>query len=703
MPRTFALALAALVLAHPAHADEVMRYRLDAPILFVPSSTPPDTNPNDPGETTELSISLPGDMRSWATIGDGFGYSTSLSGGVPPYVVSEPNDALPPGLTLNPATGEIAGWYSAPGSFAFRLHALDSSDPQQEDVTDTYTVEIAHPLDVGDYPAPIMQATTGAPFAAAPSFLSGGTPPYAASTSIPVPGVDSASGAIAFTPSSTGEIGPFSTTFIDARGREATTGPLTINVSPALSAHYPLASYAFRQGVAAAIPAPTIAGGRGARTIELSAGAVPAGMTYGSDGSVSGTPTDPGSGNFSTSVTDVDARNAVAAVNWTVSPGLTISGVSGSYTAIPGEAFSITPSAANADGAVSWSLSGSLPDGLSFSNASGAISGTPSGTASTSTGLVLTANDATGSASTSPFSIQVAAAYVATISTVVENVVLPGTYFTPAQWSSTVEKRLVVSSSGVAYSSVPTEPAIGSASAWSGTLTIENHGGIYGGGGVGTTGTGQSGGPGIKLVHGTPTVVNHGTIAGGGGGGGGGGKGGDTGTWTAGTYSAYQINTGNPRYYCYTNGSYSTGFSSAYWNGTSLGSFSGRTKDVLSGSAPYYRYRCSTSGSYYFDIQRAPLTFSTSSNGGAGGRGGDGQEYSLSATAGSPGSNGSGGGGRGGDGGHGGAFGSSGSAGTKGSDSTQETGSPGHGGGLPGYAIEGSVDYVDAGGTLLSR
>lgn len=58
----------------------------------------------------------------------GIAYSQTLSvaGGVAPYAWSVAGGALPPGLSLDPATGVIAGWASAGGNFAFSVRVADS-------------------------------------------------------------------------------------------------------------------------------------------------------------------------------------------------------------------------------------------------------------------------------------------------------------------------------------------------------------------------------------------------------------------------------------------------------------------------------------------------------------------------------------------------------------------------------------------------
>jgi len=81
--------------------------------------------------------------------------------------------------------------------------------------------------------------------------------------------------------------------------------------------------------------------------------------------------------------------------------------ISGSpSTATVGQPFSFTPTVTGGDGARSFELTGTLPDGLSFNTGTGAITGTPT-TAGTTLGLSITVTDSSGSAVLGPFSLTV--------------------------------------------------------------------------------------------------------------------------------------------------------------------------------------------------------------------------------------------------------------------------------------------------------
>ena len=158
-------------------------------------------------------------------------------------------------------------------------------------------------------------------------------------------------------------------------------------------------------------------GGNGALTWSLASGALPAGLNLSSGGVISGTPTGTGTSTFTVRVADSDgitgasdedtqalsiqvtATNSVPAITTTSLPAAT-----------QGSAYSQALQASGGNGALIWSLaSGTLPAGLNLSSG-GVISGTPTGTGtSTFTVRVADSDGITGASDedTQALSIQV--------------------------------------------------------------------------------------------------------------------------------------------------------------------------------------------------------------------------------------------------------------------------------------------------------
>src|SRR5207244_9684918 len=80
--------------------------------------------------TQTITLSCPMTLTCPANSGQvGVPYNSALvaSGGIPPYTFSIISGALPPGLTLNPATGAITGIPTDAGNFPFTAQVVDSA------------------------------------------------------------------------------------------------------------------------------------------------------------------------------------------------------------------------------------------------------------------------------------------------------------------------------------------------------------------------------------------------------------------------------------------------------------------------------------------------------------------------------------------------------------------------------------------------
>lgn len=75
--------------------------------------------------------------------------------GVAPVSFEIASGSLPPGLTLNPSTGEVCGTPTEPGSFSITVRATDSRGPTVSTTTKAYTIDVTEsrppcaPVDLG--------------------------------------------------------------------------------------------------------------------------------------------------------------------------------------------------------------------------------------------------------------------------------------------------------------------------------------------------------------------------------------------------------------------------------------------------------------------------------------------------------------------------------------------------------------------------
>jgi subtilisin family serine protease len=211
---------------------------------------------------------------------------------------------------------------------------------------------------------------------------SGGTPPYAWSLqSGALPNgvsLDSSTGALSGAPSAA----PGSYTFIvrvDDSATQNATKQLSIDVADPLAVTTnSLAGGVNGQSYSASLSS---SGGKAPVSWSLARGLLPAGLTLGPSGTISGTPSATGTSNVMVQATDsgTPARTATKSLSITVVDPLVIT-TSSLPDGTVGASYSQTVSASGGQMPYSWTLasgSGPLPPGLSLGASSGTISGTP--------------------------------------------------------------------------------------------------------------------------------------------------------------------------------------------------------------------------------------------------------------------------------------------------------------------------------------
>jgi len=140
--------------------------------------------------------------------GIGYNESCGATGGTPPYLYSVSSGSLPPGLSLNPATGSVTGIPTVAGTYNFTMKVVDSGSPAL-----TTTQAIAGLIIAPSRPfalscLPPTGGVVGSAYSASVCLAGGGTQPYAYSVtsgSLP-PGLalNSLTGNVAGTPTTAG-------------------------------------------------------------------------------------------------------------------------------------------------------------------------------------------------------------------------------------------------------------------------------------------------------------------------------------------------------------------------------------------------------------------------------------------------------------------------------------------------------------------
>jgi hypothetical protein len=231
---------------------------------------------------------------------------------------------------------------------------------------------------------------------------SGGVPPYTWSVpsgSLP-PGLnlDSASGAISGTPTTTGTY-PFTVQVADSQSPPATaSAPLSITVNATLT-QLTVVTTALPPGTQntgySAMLAAT--GGVTPYTWSVTAGSLPVGLHLNANsGAITGTPSGAGISNFTVQVTDFQLSTATAPLSITITPAVPLRITTTSLpSGTAGTAYSATVVAIGGVYPYSWSITGgALPAGLGLNPSTGAITGTPT-TAGTSNFTVQVADSET--------------------------------------------------------------------------------------------------------------------------------------------------------------------------------------------------------------------------------------------------------------------------------------------------------------------
>ena len=302
-------------------------------------------------------------------------YSTMIvsAGGTSPLKTWVASGAVPPGLSFNAATGEIAGTPTATGTFQFMVQLSDTSAVPFT-VTANKSITISNPvppLTLAGGPQPIGEV--GIPYTTS-LVAAGGVTPYSwsiLSGSLPAGlSISPTTGIISGTPTVQG------TSTFTVQVQDSTTATASAQVSITVVSPLTLAGGPQPDGVVGVAYSTSLvaSGGSTPYSWSVTAGTLPPGLGISAaTGIISGTPTTKGTFAFTVQVKDSLGATATAAVSITVNSPLSMTNVLPNGTV--GVAYSAPISAAGGATPYSCSITGSLPAGLSLSGC--AVSGTP--------------------------------------------------------------------------------------------------------------------------------------------------------------------------------------------------------------------------------------------------------------------------------------------------------------------------------------
>jgi len=292
-----------------------------------------------------------------------------VAGGSAPYAFNLSYGNLPAGLALDTKNGVISGTPSGSGSYTFAIGVTDSASNYSEQ---EYTINLVAPLVITT--ASLNRTVVGTSYPVSITATGGAAPLSFAITSGSLPAGLTLSAAGVFTgiPTATGNY-PITVTVTDSSGRSTgadfilgVDAPLVIGTARLNDARQTVA-YSFT---------PAASGGYGALTWSLFNGTLPAGLSFDpATGTISGTATEAVTRIVTLMVTDSIGRSYFQnyPLNVSVPVGFATTAlpnayVNGTYSELIRGQGGIPP--------YSYSMTGTLPTGLSFAN--GAVSGTAS-------------------------------------------------------------------------------------------------------------------------------------------------------------------------------------------------------------------------------------------------------------------------------------------------------------------------------------
>ena len=326
----------------------------------------------------------------------------TIAGGTTPvgFAVSP---ALPAGLALNPATGEITGTPTAASAVAnYTVTATDIVGATTNRIFSLTVNAVLAPVAGQTISSKALTAGTAA-LAFTPLPLSGGSTPFAYTVTPALPAgltLNATSGAISGTATSAAASANYIITGTDAAGAFVNQ-TLALLVNPTLLATQAVATRILTANAVAAAFTPVTTSGGTAPVSMAVAPALPAGLTLNAaTGEITGTPTvAAAAANYTVTATDNVGATANRTFNLTVNGALVaVAGQTISSKALTAgtAAVAFTPLPLSGGSTpFAYTVTPALPAGLALNASTGAITGTATG-AAVAANYTITGTDAAG-------------------------------------------------------------------------------------------------------------------------------------------------------------------------------------------------------------------------------------------------------------------------------------------------------------------
>ena len=328
------------------------------------------------------------------TAGQRYNQRVQATGGIGSLTWAISSGSLPAGLSLaqsGPTGGTISGTPTSGGTSTFTVTITDSvgqSDAQQLSISVT-------PLSITTTSLP--SGSIGQSYSQTIKTIGGIAPLSFSITQGTLPqglNLNQSTGEISGTPILPAGQSSFTVRVQDAGG-QSDTQPLSISISLFNAPN--ITTTTLQGGVVGQAYSQTLhaTGGIGALTWSVSSGSPPNGLTLTPAGTISGTPTNPGTSNFTVAVKDTFNQSDTQDLSITISAVLEIATTSPLPSGKEGQAYATTLQSSGGLPPVSWSWSGvpNVPNGLVLNPATGQITGTPAAATQNIYTLTVTAQD----------------------------------------------------------------------------------------------------------------------------------------------------------------------------------------------------------------------------------------------------------------------------------------------------------------------
>ena len=353
------------------------------------------------------------------------------------YAVSP---GLPAGLSFNTSSGAVSGTPSA--ASAATTYTVTVTDTNGASASNTFALTVNTAVTATQQISSASVTVGHAVTVFTPVTGSGGTGAltYAVSPSLPAGlSFNTTNGAVSGTPTTASAQATYTVTVTDTNGASASnTFGLIVNGAVTATQSIPATSLTQNRAVTSFVPV-TGSGGTAPLSYSVSP-ALPTGLSFSTTtGAITGTPTATRSAaTFTVTVTDANSATATNTFSLTVNGAVTATQSVASTTLTQNKAATtFTPvTGGGGTGALTYAISPSLPAGLSFNIASGAVSGTPTA-ASTATTYTVTVTDTNSASASNTFALAVNTAVTATTA-IPTTTLVPGrtvTSFTPVTGS----------------------------------------------------------------------------------------------------------------------------------------------------------------------------------------------------------------------------------------------------------------------------